>query len=361
MTYAPLPANPFVAAGMITDPRLFVGRQDELQAILSRMIGAQPTSINIYGDKRIGKSSLLYNFFLTWEQRVQNPNQYVVIYLSLRDVQCQTQERLYQAIAQEFLKSPTIFNNPNLANPLQSNLDIASFSQAIKNFKQAGILPVLCLDDFEQLFKNNTEFNDNFYNNLRSLMDSSSLMLVIGSHKKLDFYSKKYKLTSDFFNLGHVIKLNELNQDDVKNLLRLPASTVKGATPALSMDEQSFTQQIGGNHPFLLQIAGRLVSEARQYGYDKEWVKTKFQSESKRLPSQLNSRDWQSQILWLLWDIPVNFGKFTKFIGNSVDDVSNWIVGMIIIIAPILIFIGVVKYPTILSFILDKLGIKSND
>jgi AAA+ ATPase superfamily predicted ATPase len=358
MTSSSLPANLFVAAGTITDPRLFVGRKDELQSILSRMTGAQPTSINIYGDKRIGKSSLLYNFFLTWEQRVQNPNQYVVIYLSLRDVQCQTQERLYQAVAQELLKSPTVFNNPNLLNPLQSNLDIVNFSQAIKNFKQAGILPVLCLDDFQQLFKNNTEFNDNFYNNLRHLMDYSSLMLVIGSHKKLDFYSKKLGFTSDFFNLGHVIKLNELNQDDVKDLLRLPASTVNGATPALSMDEQSFTQQIGGNHPFLLQLAGRLVCEARQYGYDKEWVKNRFQSESKRLPSQLNSRNWQRQILRLLWDLPVNLGKFTKFIGGAVDDVSNWIIGIVILIMPFCLLAGVLKWPQIVSFIVDKLGIK---
>ncbi len=38
--------NPFLAAGMIEDPRLFVGRKDELNAIASRMKGDQPTSIN---------------------------------------------------------------------------------------------------------------------------------------------------------------------------------------------------------------------------------------------------------------------------------------------------------------------------
>ncbi|MEH1771732.1 hypothetical protein [Nostoc sp.] len=37
MTSGALPANPFVAAGMIEDPRLFVGRKDELHAIASRM------------------------------------------------------------------------------------------------------------------------------------------------------------------------------------------------------------------------------------------------------------------------------------------------------------------------------------
>ncbi|MCC5629672.1 hypothetical protein [Nostoc sphaeroides] len=36
--------DPFVAAGMIEDPRLFVGCKDELYAIASRMIDDQPTS-----------------------------------------------------------------------------------------------------------------------------------------------------------------------------------------------------------------------------------------------------------------------------------------------------------------------------
>ncbi|MEH2183455.1 hypothetical protein [Nostoc sp.] len=91
MASGALPSNPFVAAGMIEDPRLFVGRKDELYAIASRMKGVQPTSINIVGDKHIGKSSLLHYFVLTWQQRVLDANRYVVIYLPLRDVYCQTE------------------------------------------------------------------------------------------------------------------------------------------------------------------------------------------------------------------------------------------------------------------------------
>ena len=82
------PTNPFVPTGMIEDTRLFVGRQEELRAIASRMTGVQPISINIVGDKRIGKSSLLNYFCLTWKERVKNPERYVVIYLPLRKVAC---------------------------------------------------------------------------------------------------------------------------------------------------------------------------------------------------------------------------------------------------------------------------------
>ncbi|MEH2142915.1 hypothetical protein [Nostoc sp.] len=70
MASGALPDNPFVAAGMIEDPRLFIGRKEELHAIASRMKGDQPTSINIVGDKHIGKSSLLHYFVLTNVQEI---------------------------------------------------------------------------------------------------------------------------------------------------------------------------------------------------------------------------------------------------------------------------------------------------
>ncbi|WP_414584951.1 hypothetical protein [Scytonema sp. PCC 10023] len=109
MTSGSLPSNPFVAAGMIEDSTLFVGRKDELRAIASRMSGVQPTSINVVGDKRIGKSSLLYHFFLTWQQRVNDPSRYVVIYLSLQDGKCQTEISFYKAVAEELV---TLLHQP---------------------------------------------------------------------------------------------------------------------------------------------------------------------------------------------------------------------------------------------------------
>ncbi len=143
MTSGALPDNPFVAAGMIEDPRLFIGRKDELHAIASRMQGAQPTSIKIVGDKRIGKSSLLYHFFLTWEQRVPNPRRYVMIYLSLQNVHCQQEENFYVAVAQELLNFSGLATNPALSDPLRIRpLDRAAFSNAIREWKRQSVLPV---------------------------------------------------------------------------------------------------------------------------------------------------------------------------------------------------------------------------
>lgn len=360
MTSGSLPSNPFVAAGMIEDSKLFVGRKDELRAIVSRMSGVQPTSINLVGEKRIGKSSLLYHFFQTWEQRVSDPSRYVVIYLSLQNVQCHRETDFYQAVARQLLHFPRVANNPALSDSLRvTPLNRLAFSAAMAQWKTQKVLPVLCLDDFKMLFENKSEFNDDFYNNLRSLMDNNMLMLVIVSQKELDFYSKKHQLTSSFFNLGHVLKLGELKEEEAKDLARLPASTVNNASAVLSVDEQRLTRQLGGCHPFLLQIAGGLVCEARQQGHDENWVKSRFATESRRLPqSGLASRRWWRQVHWLLWELPVRLGRIPKFIGGTVDDVSNWIIGCVILLLPILVLFGVLHWEQVWDFVRDKLGIK---
>jgi uncharacterized protein len=357
MTSGTLPSNPFVAAGMLQESWLFVGRKDELHAIISRMTGVQATSINVVGAKRIGKSSLLYYFYLTWEQRVAEPNRYAVIYLSLQGVQCQKEENFYQAVAQQLLIRPSIRAKQPLCELLRRRpLDCITFSQAMVECKNEKILPVLCLDDFKELFEHKNEFNDGFYDNLRSLMDNNTLMLVVATQKELDYYRNKHQLTSSFFNLGHLLKLGELAEAEAKDLVCLPASTIPGSSTILGVRDQELVRELGGNHPFLLQIAGSLVCEARQQGQNESWVKKRFTIESQRLPKS-KSR-WLYSLRWFIWDVPMRLGKLPKFIGGAVDDLSNWIVGLVILILPILVLVGVLHWNEVWDFMRDKLGIK---
>ncbi len=143
MTSGALPSNPFVAAGMIEDSRLFVGRKDELNAIASRMKGDQPTSINIVGEKHIGKSSLLYYFVQTWQQRVlHNTNRYVVIYLPLRGVDCQTETGFYEAIAESLLSTFRDGNNAVCKIVGRVNrLIVKHFQMRLRNGNSKGSYP----------------------------------------------------------------------------------------------------------------------------------------------------------------------------------------------------------------------------
>ena len=357
MTSGSPPSCPFVAGSKIEDSWRFVGRKDELHAIATRMSGVQPTSVNVVGDKRIGKSSLLYHFAQTWEQRVAEPSRYVVIYLSLQDADCHTEEGFYQAVAEALLSRVSRLKL-GLRNPLKAKpLHRQAFSDAIKQWKQQGVLPVLCLDDFESLLKRTEEFDNGFYDNLRSLMNDNALMLVVASRKELSVYGTEHRFVSQFFNLGHVLKLEELTTDEALQLVRLPASSVSSAPPVLSVDEQHHAENWGKRHPYFLQLAGSCLWEARQQNKDIRWAKAEFEQQSSQFKSKSN-RQWWRPLRWLVWDLPIRLGSVAKFIGGTVDDVTNWIIGFVFLILVILVFAGVLHWNQVWDFVRDKLGIK---
>jgi hypothetical protein len=355
MTSSSLPANPFVAAGMIEGPGLFVGRKDELHAIASRMTGVQPTSINIVGDKRIGKSSLLYYFFLTWQQRVQDPNRYVVIYRSLRNANCQTEAGFYQEIANGWGNRGN--NKRFLNNPWKpKSWNRQTFSEAIKAMEQQQVLPVLCLDDFESLFDYPQEFNDGFYDNLRSLMEDNALMLVVASRKPLKVYGEEHRYVSSFFNIAHCIVLRELTTDEAIELTRLPSRSSQGAV--LSQDEQNYAQQWGQRHPYKLQLAGTYLWEARQTGKSIKWARQQFEQQINLPASGKQQSYWHKWLLFIFVDLPKRLGSFTKLIGVTVDDVSSWIIGTAIVVMLILVVMRVLDWKQVWDFVRDQLGIK---
>ncbi|MFP4102819.1 ATP-binding protein [Coleofasciculus sp.] len=346
---------------MITNPQFFVGRQEELDRITARMVNDQPTSINIVGEPRIGKSSLLYHFFQTYEQRVQgagkNPDNYVVVYLSLQGASCRQETSFYQAVAQVLLKRPVVQGNPGLVTPLQGGtLDRQGFSVAIEEWQAQNVLPVLCLDKFEELLAKPDEFTDDFYDNLRSLMDCNALMLVVASYERLDIYQQKYRLLSNFFNLGHVSPLGGMTEAEAMDLMRLPAHKIAGATAALSPERQQLGLAWGGRHPLLLQLAGCWLWEAQKYSRPDEWARQKFELEAQRVPhSGVTMRRLNRPVRLLVW-LPMKLGRMARFVGDKLDDTSNLIAGTVILIVAILVVLKVVPFEELLQRIKNAVG-----
>ncbi len=64
------------------------------------------------------------------------------------------------------------------------------------------MLLVLCLNDFESLLKHSEEFDNGFYDNLRSLMNDNALMLVVASRKELSVYGSEYRFVCFVFQPG---------------------------------------------------------------------------------------------------------------------------------------------------------------
>jgi len=325
--------NPFVAAAKIELGGPFVGRKDDFEYIVSQMTGVQPTSINIVGDKRLGKSCLLYRFAQIWETLVPEPSKYVVIYLSCDNVLETRENSFYQHVAAKLCVSSYVSQDSQLYQAMQvTEWNRENFNQAIKKWQNLGVLPVLCLDDFERLLENKSEFDNGFYNNLRNLMSESQFMLVIATLKKLKVYKEKYKLTSRFFDVGHVRYLEPFNQAEVDELLDTRDSSEK---IALSVAEQHLARRWGNKHPYLLQLACFYLFKAKQLGKDRDWAHKEYQRQAENVPTRKDKLfDWLVQKTQKL-------PYFGRYLSASIIWIGNMLthLGAIFLLIAIILFI----------------------
>ena len=304
---------PFYAGSTITDPRFFVGRRDILKLLSDRMTSPQPTSINIVGRSKTGKSSLLWRFKETYRELVPNPERYRVIYLSLQETVCHTETSFYQAIIEAFGQSP------------ESPLNRQVFNDWLRGLKAQNISPVLCIDEFEELIARPDKFPNDFYDNLRFLLDSNCLMMVVASKEMLDLYSKDKRITSDFFNVFQTENLNDgFSEQEAKKVVSLQNS----AREKLTADLQEIALRWGKNQPLLLQLAGQKLWDMQQYRKSQKWAKKRFQEQAKRFKVQPESQlistvfkttTWIGKIsLWVLDNKEAICGLFVIGIGLGV-------------------------------------------
>jgi uncharacterized protein len=334
---------PFIADKMLTEAQFFVGRQAEIKIVMGLMTNVQPTSVNIVGDRRIGKSSLLYRICQDYENLVvsynRQPTEFIAIYLSLADTRCKGVDKFYQAIADRLLARSSVRADPDLADLLRVQpLDGTAFNRAMESWKNKGMLPVICLDNFEILLDNVQLFNDSFYDNLRFLIDSKLLMLVIASRSKIEDYRRQYNLTSSFFNLTQQLELKVFSDMEASDLVRLPHGN-----PALSDPRQKIALDWGEKHPYLLQSAGKYLWEAQQQGHSESWAEEKFKMEVKNVPRSKN-------ILKRGIGAVEGLGKFAKRIGGGVSGAGDLVTGGMIIFVSIGLVCGAVNLSDIGGF-----------
>ncbi|WP_293337126.1 AAA-like domain-containing protein [Microcoleus sp. CAWBG58] len=337
------PSCPFSAPSMLKNPDCFVGREEELRFIQSQMTGPQPTSVNIVGPHKIGKSSLLWRFYQIRNHPQYASSPYAVIYLSFQDGECQTENSLYQTVARELSQVPVIQRNPSLVTAFQApDWTRSTFARSIKLCNKEKILPVLCIDKFEAVFQESyrEEFDGGFFDNLHSLINNSLMMLILISIEPLDFYRTQNKLTSSFFNVGSECLLKKFSEEDAKKLVKLPQRGIAGSRPDLSKKNQQLALQWGEEHPARLQLAAKYLWQSEQNSKSVKWAKQQFQSQVSAV-LQLQARPKRPQKLgqglrWLFWDMPIWIGNLTKNFGLKLGDIFSWLMGLSLIVVAIM-------------------------
>lgn len=341
---------PFMAGGMLTNSRYFVGRKRELQELISSMTGAQPVSVNVHGERRIGKSSLMHHFQTSWPDRVAEPRRYAVAYLDLQGEVMDTVDRFYQVMARALSSLSEVRIRLDLNQSLKLVQNRQGFVEALEQWKALGVRPVICLDQFEKLGEYPVIFNDDFFDNLRSLLNRGLLMLVIVTRQPLGKLRRKMNLTSSFFNLGHHCPLGDLQPDEVEALVARPSLENASELACLSTDEQMAVRKWGGNHPFTLQLAAYCLYHARQGG-GIERARSCFDHEVNNNPNL--------GVLWRWSHLPVQgtvtsglalFGRVGERAGRFAYQVKQMVVGLAVVFVALLIILGVISLNDLIEF-----------
>lgn len=336
--------NPFFFAGKITNSEQFIGREKELKKIfgyLDTTHTGQIQHVSVVGQRRIGKSSLLYHISQIYSTQLSGHENYRFVYLDLDNPHCHTLYGLLHHILEKL----------DLPAPAQPTLE-RFYDLIEQEHEKKKIWSVFLMDEFEHLSERASEFPDGFYESLRSLGNNNIVGLVTASQYKLQDLASQGKLTSPFFNIFHQIDLKEFTDAETKTLLE------RGRQSDRPFTEYECQQiiKLARNHPACLQLAAKSVYEAKEDNKPVNWGDIK-----QELRKQPPYRTAASPVLnWAVKIIKWPFVSLPQMVGRAFFDIlkyeksapeTNWIVGVILLAAAMGLLAGVIPWTLVAKFI----------
>lgn len=254
MSQAP---NPFCNRGVITDPEDFFGREAQIAEVITRLVTMQSTSV--VGERRIGKSSLLYHLCQTGVRRL-NDESYRFCYVDLQDAHYHTAVGFFQTVLHKLDVGADAVKPENSLNG-----NLVAFSDQIDALERSGQRLVFCLDEFENTFKHREQFSEDFFDHMRAQLNTRKMAFVTASQRGLQTLSLEGNLTSPFYNLFTVVELKEFTDDEAQDFL-----VVYDQRVGFADEELMFILSNLETHPLKLQILCDWVVRNRHRGLDEE-------------------------------------------------------------------------------------------
>ena len=310
--------NPFFYGGMITDPSKFFGRKEELRIIFGRLGTTPPQCVSVVGERRIGRSSLLYHITQVYDRYLSEPERHLFAYIDLQSARCHTRDGLLAKMLKALLAQAKLDKSSEDGQWLDGlwerlnrgeKVDLVLFEEALERMHGLGLRPVVCLDEFENLTARPDEFDNDFFDSWRSVAQFGHIAFITASRMPLELLSRSGKLTSPFFNIFAKLPLGELKPDEARELITQPSDR------PFTEEEVKLALKLAGCHPFRLQIVCSIIYEEKATGQVNPFeVKKAYERAVKPLPL------WQRAYAFLskYWRELVDAGKYV------VDTILRW-------------------------------------
>lgn len=252
--------NPYLNRSMIRSVDEFHGRRRELQRVLSRIGAPTPQSVSLVGERRMGKSSLLWHLSQPeiHGDSFASPSACLFALLDFQGHQDLDQAACCALLAQRLAEAA----GNRLALPPDTQGGLEQLRATAEAASEAGLRLVCLFDEFETVTRN-ASIGPEFYGLLRSLANSHDVAFVTASRRPLQDLCHSQEISeSPFFNIFSEVRLGPMADDEVHELIVGPSASV--GAPLVGLEAS--IRDLGGRLPFFLQIACSTAMECLAEG-----------------------------------------------------------------------------------------------
>ncbi|MDN5850057.1 MAG: metallophosphoesterase, partial [Nitrococcus sp.] len=229
-------------------PPRFVGRLPALRRLEAAL--QENRSVSIVGDRRIGKSSVLE----TWAEMLSERG---------RIVRCVSGEGPEGASIAAFVAAVTGSDAPDNSDGAADAL-----SRWAAQIAPEGLPPSVLVDELDGMLET---FEQRFFERLRGMLGRISF--VVATRDPIDLIYRKLQRTSPWENRLELIRLGLLEQTAAAELIEQGRSI-------LDPSEMEMMDEWCGRHALFLQLLGRHLVDAKQYGDTTDMALDLFQAEA---------------------------------------------------------------------------------
>lgn len=259
--------SPFSDRSMITDPSRFFGRSAELQKIFNALASPKPQCVSIIGERRIGRSSLLQHVRHSYAQHLPDPTRYQFAYLDLSRDTCRNPRQFYAEAAQAFGSAGADNLSPQQFDDWLADLNPHRTNRYI-----------LLLDEFNVLQRRRKQFDDDFYDGLRSRANAGELAFVLASNVSLEAIALANNFSSTFFGIFTPVDLQGFKYEEAKESILRPATPALRLTDFDAIRHWTRDGETETYHPLKVNIAADHVWQAMP-APNYEQLKAAFQND----------------------------------------------------------------------------------
>ncbi len=243
--YNETPVNPYLNRAMIRQSKDFFGRRSEVARILSRLGADPPQSVSVVGERRIGKSSLLFHFTdpsVQEEALGEGADSLTTVFLDCQQLRRTTVEDFFELLLQR------VGVEGGTKGPAGG---YASFRHGLEMLEKKEKKLALLLDEFDAV-TSNPAFGPDFYSFLRSMANNFPVAFLTSSKTELQRLCFSDEISdSPFFNIFTNLYLKPFPQEEAQQLICVPSE--REGHPLKPFETQII--EMAGLFPFYLQIA----------------------------------------------------------------------------------------------------------